>query len=71
MDAVGAVDIDIAGRAEHHRVARRAAAIGMRRRIGVVIGLDLDDEPPTPSTNSVAPISSGATSCTRRAKKRG
>ena len=33
-----------------------------------VVRLDLDDRPPTPSTSSVEPISSGATSCTLRAK---
>ena len=43
MNAVGAVDIGIAGRAEHHRIALGAAAIGVRGRIGVVIGLHLDD----------------------------
>ena len=43
MDAVGTVDVRIPGRAEHHGVALGAANVGMRRRIGVVIGLDLDD----------------------------
>ena len=45
VDAVGAIHIGVAGRAEHHGVARGLAAIGMRGRIGVVIGLDLDDDP--------------------------
>ena len=44
MDAIGAVDIDKAGRSEHHGVARRRSPVGMRRRLGVVIGLDLDDD---------------------------
>jgi len=43
VNAVGAVDIGIAGRAEHHRIALGAAAIGVRGWIGVVIGLHLDD----------------------------
>ena len=44
MDAVGAVDIGKAGRSEHHGVAWRRPAVGMRRRLGVVIGLDFDDD---------------------------
>ena len=44
MDAVGAVDIGIAGRAEHDGIARGRPAKRVRRRIGVVIGLDLDDD---------------------------
>ena len=44
MDAVGAIDISEARGAEHHPVARRRAAERVRRRIGVMIGLDLDDE---------------------------
>ena len=44
MDAVGAVNVGVAGRAEHHGVARGRAAEAVRRRIGVVIGLDLDDQ---------------------------
>ena len=45
VDAVGAVDVGVAGRPEHHRIALGRTVIGMRRRIGVVIGLDLDDQP--------------------------
>ena len=45
MDAVGAVDIGAAGGTEHHGVARGQTAIAVRRRIGVMIGLDLDDRP--------------------------
>ena len=44
VDAVGTVDIGIAGRAEHHRVALGAADVGMRCRVGVMIGLNLDDD---------------------------
>ena len=43
MDAVGAVDVDTAGRPEHHGVAGGWAAIAVGGRIGLVIGLDLDD----------------------------
>ncbi len=43
MDAVGPVDVGEARRPEHHGVARGWAAITVRRRVGVVIGLDLDD----------------------------
>src|SRR5579862_5822998 len=43
VDAVGAVDIDVAGRAEHHRIAGRGAAKTVRCGIGLVVGLDLDD----------------------------
>src|SRR5712691_3530494 len=44
VDAVGAVDIGVTGRTEHHRVARGAAVEGMRRGVALVIGLDLDDD---------------------------
>ncbi|MGY4288952.1 hypothetical protein ACVWXO_008172 [Bradyrhizobium sp. LM2.7] len=44
MDAVGAVDIGKARRAEHHLVPQRRPAIRVRRRVGMMIGLDLDDE---------------------------
>ncbi len=43
MDAVGAIDVGVACRAEHHRVAFGAASVGMRGRVSVVIGLDFDD----------------------------
>src|SRR5262245_25441292 len=33
----------MAGWAEHDRIARRAPAIGVRRRVRMMIGLDLDD----------------------------
>ncbi len=33
----------MAGRAEHHGIALGPAVKGMRRRIGVVVGLDFDD----------------------------
>src|SRR5206468_10717814 len=44
MDAVGAIDIGKAGWAEHHLVARRRPTEQMRGRIGVMIGLELDDD---------------------------
>ncbi len=44
VDAVGAIDIGKAGRAEHHLVARRRPAVRMRGRFGVMIGLDLDND---------------------------
>ena len=43
MDAVGAVDIGIAGGAEHHGIALGLPGVAVGGRIGVVIGLDLDD----------------------------
>src|SRR5712692_8139384 len=43
MNAVGAVDIGVTGRAEHHGVARGLAAEAVRGGIALVIGLDLDD----------------------------
>ena len=43
VNAVGAVDIGVAGRAEHHRIAVGWTAITVRCGIGVVIGLDFDD----------------------------
>ena len=43
VDAVGPVDVSVAGRPEHHRVALGLPAEAVRRRVGVVIGLDLDD----------------------------
>src|SRR5258708_36840089 len=44
VHAVGAVDIGVARRTEHHAVALGAAAERMRGRIGVMVGLDLDDD---------------------------
>ena len=44
VDTVGSVDVGVAGRAEHHGVALGSAVIGVRRRVGVVIGLELDDD---------------------------
>ena len=44
MNAIGAIDIGIAGRPEHHLVAQRRASKRMRGRIGVMIRLDLDDD---------------------------
>ena len=44
MDAIGAVDIGVAGPAEHHAVARRLAIEGVRSGIVAIIGLDLHDD---------------------------
>jgi hypothetical protein len=44
MNAIGAIDIRIAGRTEHYLVARRGASKRMGGRIGVVIRLNLDDD---------------------------
>ena len=44
MHAVRAVDVGVAGRTEHHAVALGLPAERMRGRIGVVVGLDLDDD---------------------------
>src|SRR5262249_2297422 len=41
---VGAIDVSVAGRAEHRGVAGRAPAETMCGRVLVVIGLDLDDQ---------------------------
>ena len=43
VDAVGAVDVRVPGRAEHRGVARGTAAVAVARRVLVVVGLDLDD----------------------------
>ncbi len=69
MNAVGAVDIGIAGRTEHHGVARGASAEAMRRGFGVVIGLDLDDDAADAIEQQRRADQSGATAWTLRAKK--
>jgi hypothetical protein len=43
VDTVRAVDVGVAGRTEHGRVAARPAAVGMASGIGVMVRLDLDD----------------------------
>ncbi len=48
MDAVGTVDIGHAGRPEHDGIPVGPANVGMRRRVGVVIGLDFHDPPADP-----------------------
>src|SRR6516162_10868895 len=45
VDAVGAIDIGKARWSEHHGVARRRPAEGMRGRVGVMVRLDFDDDP--------------------------
>ena len=45
VDAVGAVDVRVAGRAEHRSVAGGPTPVAVRRRVLVVVGLDLDDRP--------------------------
>ena len=69
VDPVRAVDVDVAGRAEHRRVARGRPTIGVARGIVRVVRLDLDDR----SADAVdeehaADELAGATSCTLRAK---
>src|SRR5262249_47284979 len=44
VDAVGAIDVGVARWAEHHLVAGGLPDEGMRRRIGVVVGLGLHDD---------------------------
>src|SRR5207248_9487891 len=44
VHAVGAIDVAKAWRADNHFVARRRPTERMRGRIGVMIGLDLDDD---------------------------
>ena len=43
MDAVRAVDVRVAGRAEHRGVPCGRPAVAVRGGILVVVGLDLDD----------------------------
>jgi hypothetical protein len=43
VNAVGAVHVRVARRPEHRRVALRSAAVSVRRRVLVVVRLDLDD----------------------------
>src|SRR5258708_1159497 len=49
VNAIRAINIGVAGSAEHYSVAWRAPAIAVGGRIGVVIGLDLDDDPADPT----------------------
>ena len=55
VDAVGPIDIGVARRAEHHRIALGTAAIGMRGRLSLVIGLGLDDHAPDAVNGELAP----------------
>ena len=48
MDAVRAIDVSETRRTEHHPVAWCRPAKRMRRRIGVMVGLDLDNEAADP-----------------------
>ena len=43
VQPVGAIHIGVAGRPEHGRIALGPAAIAVRRRVLVVVSLDLDD----------------------------
>src|SRR5262249_28871426 len=43
VNAIGTIDVSVAGRPEHHRIARSFSDIRMSRRIGMVISLDLHD----------------------------
>ena len=48
VDPVRAVDVRVAGRAEHRGVPLGTAAEAVARRVLVVVGLDLDDPPADP-----------------------
>ncbi len=55
VHAVGEVAVEVAGRAEHDRVARRPAAVGVRAGVvRAVVGLDLG-EPDAPPRRGAAP----------------
>ena len=43
VDAVGSVDVGVARRAEHHRIAFGTSDVRVRCRLGVVVGFDFDD----------------------------
>ena len=43
VDPVRAVDVGVPRRPEHRGVSRRQAAVAVRRRVLVVVGLELDD----------------------------
>ena len=45
MDAVGAVDVGVPGRAEHDGVSGSTAAEGVRGGVARLVGLHLDDRP--------------------------
>ena len=49
MDAIRAIDVRVAGRAEHHCVSGRPATVAMTRRVFLVVRLHFYD----PSTDSV------------------
>ena len=55
MDAVGAVDVSKPRRPEHHGIALGPAPEAVRRGIGVVIGLHLDDPPAHPVNGEGGP----------------
>ena len=69
MNAIGAIDIRVAGRAKHDRVARRLAVKTVRRRLGVVVGFELDDAAADPVDQHGRPDESGATSMDASAEK--
>ena len=73
VHAVGEVRVQVPGRTEHHLVARRRPAVGVRARVTrPVVRLDLGDPDRDPGMRQGAPSSRGATSRTgpRRALSR-
>ena len=58
VDPVGAIDVGMAGRAEHRRVPRRPSAEGVRSGSSGEYASTSTISPPTPSTSSSTPISS-------------
>lgn len=48
VNAIGAIDVGVARRAEHDRIACRRPAKAVRGRIGVMIRLDFDQPPADP-----------------------
>ena len=66
VDAVRAVHVDVPGRAEHDRVARRRAGPRVGGRVVPPVCLDLDEPPPQPSSSRVQPTRSGAAATASR-----
>ena len=67
VNAIHQVDVEVPGRTEHHRVARRPAAGGVCGKVlGSAVRLHLDDLPANPTIGAVVasrmPSSSGARS---------
>ena len=62
MNAVGAVDIGVARRPEHDRVAAGWPAETVCGRVSLIVRLELNDAASDAIKQKVAPIRSGATS---------